>query len=209
MTNPGPVTSADVRLATDLAITALEPAADRDWQVPAGDLTWTVWETVEHIADDLFAYAGQVAARRPALKAYVPFGYRRRPDGPALTVYAQPDAGVAGLLDVLDASGGLLAAQVQVAPRQARAFHPMGVADPEGFAAMGVVEVLAHTHDVAAGLGLPWNPPDDLCDRVLWRIFPQAPLDGWAALLWATGRAELPGRPRQREWRWYAAPREG
>ncbi|MEU4424929.1 maleylpyruvate isomerase N-terminal domain-containing protein [Actinoplanes sp. NPDC024001] len=176
--------------------------------VTAGGLSWTVWETVEHIADDLFAYAGQLAPEQPALDAYVPFGYRRRPDGPALTVYVKAEAGVAGLLHVLDASGGLLAAQVQVAPPQRRAFHPMGVSDPEGFAAMGVVEVLAHMHDVAAGLGVPWSAPDDLCDRVLWRLFPEAPLGGWPALLWATGRGELPARPRLADWRWHSTPRQ-
>jgi hypothetical protein len=47
--------------------------------------------------------------------------------------------------------------------------------DPEGFAAMGVVETLVHTHDLAEGLGLAWTPPSDLCSRVLARLFPDAP----------------------------------
>jgi hypothetical protein len=74
---------------------------------------------------------------------------------------------------------------------------------------MGVVETLVHTHDVAEGLGVDWTPPADLCDRVLARLFPDAPTDTapWPALLWATGRTELPHRPRRTEWRWYGAPR--
>ena len=74
---------------------------------------------------------------------------------------------------------------------------------------MGVVETLVHTHDVAAGLGLEWTPPADLCDRVLTRLFPDAPAGGdrWQTLLWATGRGELPARPRQATWRWDGTPR--
>jgi hypothetical protein len=66
-----------------------------------------------------------------------------------------------------------------------------------------------HTHDLAEGLGLAWHPPADLCARVLARLFPGAPRDEapWPTLLWATGRAELPGRPRLTTWRWYGEPR--
>ncbi|MFC7528179.1 DinB family protein [Actinoplanes sp. GCM10030250] len=209
MTSPGPVTASDVRTAVALALDALEQATDLDWQVPAADLNWTVWETVEHIADDLFAYAGQLSPEREPLTSYVPFAWTRRPDGPALTVWVKPEDGVAGLLQVLDASGGLLAALVEIRPPHRRGFHPFGVSDPEGFAAMGLVEVLAHMHDVAGALGLTWQPPADLCDRVLWRLFPDAPRDGdrWAVLLWATGRGTLPGRGRLKSWRWYGETR--
>jgi hypothetical protein len=74
---------------------------------------------------------------------------------------------------------------------------------------MGVTETLVHGHDAAQGLGVPWEPPADLCARVLSRLFPGAPADAppWAVLLWATGRGDLPGRPRLGEWRWYAEPR--
>jgi hypothetical protein len=89
-----------------------------------------------------------------------------------------------------------------------RAYHGFGVSDPEGFAAMGVVETLVHTGDLADGLGLAWDPPAALCARVLHRLFPDAPpdTDPWRTLLWATGRAELPGRPRLTSWRWYGEP---
>ncbi|WP_436319630.1 hypothetical protein [Streptomyces syringium] len=59
------------------------------------------------------------------------------------------------------------------------------------------------------GLGVGWNPPADLCDRVLDRLFPDAPVDTdrWRTLLWATGRAELPGLPRVTPpWQWPGAP---
>jgi hypothetical protein len=73
---------------------------------------------------------------------------------------------------------------------------------------MGIVEALVHTHDLAEGLGLVWAPPADLCSRVLARLFPDAPgtTDPWPTLLWATGRAALPGHPRRTTWRWYGTP---
>ncbi|WIM93973.1 hypothetical protein ACTOB_005968 [Actinoplanes oblitus] len=198
----------DVRTVVSAAVEALRGVAGRDWRIPAGDLSWSCWETVEHVADDLFAYAGQLAADQPPADRYVPWGVKRtRPDAPALTVYVNPADGTAGLLDVLAASGGLLAATVQVSPPQRRGFHPFGLADATGFAAMGVVEVLVHLSDLAATLEFRWSPDPDVCGRVLRRLFPDAPAghDPWSTLLWCTGRVELPGHPRQTGWRWHAA----
>lgn len=201
-----PVSADDVALSVRLAVDALA-AAPSGWEKPAGDLTWTCWETTEHIADDLFAYAAQLA--RTAVDGTAPFTLTaRREGGPGVSVFADPEAGPAGLLDVLDSCGGLLTAAVRAAAPQARGYHVFGVADAEGFAAMGVLEVLVHTADVAAGLGVPWDPPADLCARVLARLFPDVEVTGdpWHTLLWATGRVALPGRPQRTQWRWHSAP---
>ncbi|MEU4619816.1 maleylpyruvate isomerase N-terminal domain-containing protein [Actinoplanes sp. NPDC023801] len=207
------ISASDVRTAVSLAAGTLRAAAGQDWRVPAGDLTWSCRETVEHIADDLFAYAGQLAVEGTPSSSSVPFGWRRnRPEGPALTIYVEETTDNEGLLQVLESSGGLLAAVVAVAPPERRAFHPYGVSDPAGFAAMGVVETLVHMHDVAAGLGLPWSPPEDLCDRSLRRLFRDVAAtttclgSRWTTLLWATGRLELPGRPRRENWKWDGTP---
>lgn len=85
------------------------------------------------------------------------------------------------------------------------------MADPEGFAAMGCVEALVHGADIALGLGLRFEPPADLCARVLGRMFPEVnrdlrEVDPWPALSWATGRIALPGHERRTEWRWRGAP---
>jgi hypothetical protein len=90
-----------------------------------------------------------------------------------------------------------------------RAHHVFGLSDAEGFTAMGLVETLVHTHDLAEGLGLAWNPPAGPCSRALTRLFPDAPKDTepWPTLLWSTGRGDLPGRPRPTDWRWYGTPR--
>ncbi|MEU2033869.1 hypothetical protein [Nocardia amamiensis] len=122
---------------------------------------------------------------------------------------ADRTAGPNGVLQVLEASGALLVAMVRTRPPHTRAYHVFGISDPEGFAAMGSVETLVHTHDLAQGLRLDWSPPADLCSRALARLFPDAPqsTDPWTTLLWATGRAELPGHPLPATWRWDGTPR--
>ncbi|MEU6621975.1 maleylpyruvate isomerase N-terminal domain-containing protein [Streptomyces litmocidini] len=205
-----PVTADDLDLAVQLAVAALREAPPAAWEDKAGPLEWDCWETVEHLSDDLFAYAAQLGPRTPPLDGDVPFVWEsRRPGGPANAIHADRGAGPTGLLQVLEASGALLVAMVRTAPPQTRAHHVFGVSDPEGFAAMGIVETLVHTHDLAQGIDLAWSPPADLCSRVLARLFPDAPPspDSWTTLLWATGRAELPGHPRLTAWRWDGTPR--
>ncbi|HEY1177038.1 MAG TPA: maleylpyruvate isomerase N-terminal domain-containing protein, partial [Phytomonospora sp.] len=204
--NPGPVTPGDVLDAVASCSDALGGVLDADWSVPAGDLTWSCWDTAEHLADDLFAYAGQLGPRRPPLDTHVAFAWKRKtPGGPASSVFGDPAAGPAGLAQIIEACGTFLSAVVATVSPDTRAHHVHGVSDPEGFAAMGVVETLVHTHDLSLGLGFAWTPPPDLCARVLYRLFPDAPegADPWATLLWATGRGELPGRPRLTDWRWF------
>ncbi|MFF3937784.1 hypothetical protein [Streptomyces phaeofaciens] len=205
-----PVTADDVTDAVRAAAAVLRSAGPAaDWDADAGSLEWSCWETVEHLADDLFAYAAQLGPERPPSDREVPFVWsRQRPGGPANVVFADRAAGPAGLAQVLEAGGALLSAMVRTTPATARAHHVFGAADPEGFAAMGVVETLVHLHDVAAGLGACWTPDEDLCGRVLARLFPHAPTETgrWPTLLWATGRGELPGHERLTRWRWYGAP---
>ncbi|MFE4537520.1 hypothetical protein ACFRKB_20930 [Streptomyces scopuliridis] len=204
------VTADDLDRAVQLAVTRLREAPPGAWNGNAGSLEWDCWETVEHLSDDLFAYAAQLGPRTPPLDGEVPFVWTsRRPGGPANVVHADREAGPSGLLRVLEASGALLVAMVRTTSPATRAHHVFGISDPEGFAAMGIVETLVHTNDLAQGLGLSWNPPAGLCSRVLARLFPDAPgdTDPWSTLLWATGRGELPGRPRPTSWRWDGTPR--
>ncbi|MEU0377168.1 VOC family protein [Streptomyces cyaneofuscatus] len=206
-----PVTADDVTTAVRLAVDTLAGAPADRWDTSAGTLEWTCWETVEHLGDDLFAYAVQLGPRTPPLDREVPYRWTAdRQGAPANSVFADRAAGPAGLLATLEASGALLAAMARTTPPEVRSYHVFGVSDPEGFAAMGVVETLVHTHDLAVGLGLDWAPPAALCDRVLARLFPDAPAGGdrWTVLLWATGRAELPDHPRRTEWRWDGRPLE-
>ncbi|MEU0372552.1 maleylpyruvate isomerase N-terminal domain-containing protein [Streptomyces sp. NPDC006283] len=206
-----PVTADDLDRAVQLAVAALRAVPPASWDGTAGSLEWTCWETVEHLADDLFAYAVQLGPRTPPQDREVPFHYEsRRPGGPANSVHANRAAGPDGLLQVLEASGALLVAVVRTTGPHVRSHHVFGASDPEGFAAMGIVETLMHTHDIAEGLGLVWEPPAGICARVLSRLFPGAPSNTapWPALLWCTGRSDLPERTRPATWRWYGAPVE-
>ncbi|MFC4584918.1 hypothetical protein [Sphaerisporangium corydalis] len=210
LTSRSPVTADDLDQAVLLSVDLLREAPAAAWDGKAGSLEWDCWETVEHLSDDLFAYAVQLGPRTPPADGVVPFVWQSlRPGGPANAVHADRAAGPAGLLQVLESCGALLVSMVRTSPLRARAHHVFGKSDPEGFAAMGVVETLVHTYDLAEGLGLAWTPPADLCARALARLFPDAPdtTDPWTTLLWATGRAELPGRPRLTTWRWYGEPR--
>ncbi|MFC7760608.1 maleylpyruvate isomerase N-terminal domain-containing protein [Catellatospora bangladeshensis] len=182
----------DLDQARNAATTALAAHLRADWSVPAGPLDWSCRDTAAHIAHDLLAYAGQVAAA-PG-DAYLPCD---------LTV--RPDATVAQILQIMTASGGLLSVALAAADPGLRAWH-WGPCDPSGFAAMGMAETLLHTHDITQGLGADWTIPAGLAALVLHRLFPDAPTgDSAAVLLWCTGRGELPGRPRRTAWTWRAA----
>jgi hypothetical protein len=189
------VTAADVVRAVDAARAALLPAVDRDWSVPAGPVEWSCRRTAEHIADDLVSYAAQVASERQ--DGYV-----------AIEARIEDRADARDVLEVVTTAGRLLAAAVAAAPATARGWQPAGMGDAEAFAAMGIVEVLAHTHDIAQGLGVGWSPPADLAAMTLQRLFPDRPdhPDPYAALLWCTGRGELPGKARKTRWRWWNDP---
>ncbi|HTF08092.1 MAG TPA: DinB family protein [Asanoa sp.] len=203
------VTPADVTTAVALLRATLRDVPDDAWDVPAGTLTWSCWETIEHTADDLFAYALQIAPSDPPLDTHVPAGWRHlREGGPALTIFVERDSGTLGLLRVLEGCGAMLTGVVAGAPADRLSHHSYGLSDPEGFAAMGVVETLVHGHDVAGTLGVALRPPADLCERAIDRLFPDLPEhpDPWERLLWATGRTALPGHAVRESWRWDGRP---
>jgi hypothetical protein len=169
---------------------ALWPAVDEDWSVLATDLEWSCWKTAFHIADDLVFYASQIIDQPE--EGYVPFEI-------TMTDGAKPE----GLLRTIAVCGTILQRTAAAAQPGDRGYHVYGVSDAEGFTAMGVVETLVHTYDIATAQGLDWRPPAEMCAPVLARLFPDAPPgDPSAVLLWCTGRTVLAGRPRQAQWRW-------
>ena len=122
-----PVTADDVTTAVRLAARTLRAAESADWDAKAGSLEWSCWETVEHLADDLFAYAAQLGPEQPPSDREVPFVWSaRRPGGPPNVVFADRAAGPAGLVQVLEASGALLAAMVRTTAPDVRAHHVFG-----------------------------------------------------------------------------------
>ena len=185
----------DVRAAAVVCREALSGVVDLDWSGRAGELDWSCRQTLEHIPGTQIFYASQLAL---AAKERLP---RARGGEDQLTV--------AELLLSVEVNAAILEHVLRAAPASARAFHPAGMADPSGFAAMGCDEILIHTADIAAGFEIDFKPPEDLCGRVLARLFPWAPTDvgHWDSLLWANGRVALPGVGAQDEnWRWHCAP---
>jgi hypothetical protein len=193
-----PVTASDLAAAATALSTALEPVLDRDWTAATGTGDLTAFRTAEHLGDCLLSYAAQLTARR--MDRYVNFEA-------ALTAAATN----ADALEFAVTTAGMLAATVAVLSPEVRAYHPSGISDPEGFAGMGVVEILVHGEDIARGLGVRLDPPADVCARTMARMFPDAEVaaEPWPALLWATDRLDLPGRPSRAGWRWRGAPLAG
>jgi hypothetical protein len=190
---PDLVTSA---AATCTAI--LGKGADQDWSRRAGELDWSCETTLDHLALGVVGYAGLLIAQ---------------PTDRYIALFASIDQQVPipVRLEGIQIASTLLAATVRDADAHVRAWHPWGHSDRGGFAAMGVTELVVHTHDITRTLGLEWNPPEKLCAPVVRRLFPDAPAghDPARTLLWCTGRLALPGIGRRGQWRWDGSVRAG
>jgi hypothetical protein len=185
----------DVIVAAGAVDTVLRPHLALDWEVLAGPLAWSCRRTLDHIVDALLLYAQQLATRATAPRPFIRDGDSTR--------------SVGDLLSAVNGAAHIFDEVVAGAHPETRAFHPSGMADADGFAAMGVDELLIHTDDIAAGLGVRFTPPTDLATRLLARLFPWAPSgeDAWSFLRWANGRIALPGHAQLNEdWYWHSAP---
>jgi hypothetical protein len=192
-----PVTADDVRAAGAWSKSVLGPLSSRDWTVATIDCDRTCRQTLDHLVDCMLFYAAALAQR-----AYGYVGHVRR---------GSPDAStIPELLTACDNAISIFGAVLDAAPADARAFHPAGIADTEGWAAMGCDEILVHTYELAASVGSVREAvPDALAARVVRRLFPWAPdeFDGFATLLWCNGRIAL--GPHERvapNWAWHCAP---
>lgn len=172
----------------------LDAAVDRDWTRRIPDMEWSVARAVAHIADTFLWYATDLAAGERELST--------------MDLRVRPETAPADLARTIDTFATVFTRVVDGTPPGARGWHPWGLADASGFAAMACDEMLVHTGDAARGLGLPFTPSAALSRATLRRLFPWAPTDTdpWRTLLWANGRADLPGRERQATWRWHCAP---
>ena len=174
----------DVRRTSQLCRDQLEPHLDRDWTVRAGPLEWSCRETVAHIADALGFYTAHLASQATEWLKF--------------DIVPHADATNLHLLRLVEAFGAALAHVIEATPPDVHAFHHSGLWNRTGFAAMGCLETLVHTGDVAAGLEIAFDPPHDLCRLIVERVFVGAPRhqDPWEVLWWATGRGELRDRER-------------
>jgi len=190
-----PVTPDQLRAAAAFCRESLSPVQDDDWSVLAGDLEWSCQRTLDHLIDVFFFYAGHLATRATGRLTHLRDGDLARTP--------------TELLVAAEAAAAVLAEVALAAPAGARGYHGAGMADAEGFLAMGCTETLVHTYDIASGFHRSVRPPDDLVASVIPRIFPWiGPTDDpWPTFLWATGRIALPDRPRlDANWYWHCAP---
>ncbi len=186
------VTPDDLRAAASLVSGSIRRLDPELWDKLAYGLEWTRSHTVAHIADALDFYSGDLAIQAQENPGSVGLHHRE----------GSVEAG-AGQIEF---SANILALVAEATPEGVRAYHPSGMADSEGFLGMGCVETLLHGYDTVAGTDAEFDPEDELCRRILARLFPWAPLDtpGWLTLLWATGRGELEGQEFIGEsWRWH------
>ncbi|MEV6241893.1 hypothetical protein [Lentzea sp. NPDC051838] len=157
----------------------------------ATGLDWSCRVTLDHVVEGLLGYTALLTTRA-----------ERR--WTSLLGSLRPGLPLEHCLEGLTTTAKLLSHAVATNP-DARAWHPWGPSDATGFAAMGITELAMHTHDITQAFGVDWRP--EHCAPVIERLFPDAPQhsDAVELLLWCTGRAELPGVPRQEKWQWHAA----
>ncbi len=184
----------DVRAAAGASSHLLRSVVDEDWCTVVPDVDWSVAQTVAHMAQASIWYAVDLAAAGA--------------DNKAITPEVRVDAAPLELVLALETTAVLLAYVIDGSSSSVRGYHPFGMADATGFAAMACDEVLLHTDDVARAFGAPFVAEDALAERTLRRLFPWAPgdTDAWETLRWANGRAPLGDRPRLARWRWHCAP---
>jgi len=195
------ITSDDVLAAADSCRKHLGPhtGPPERWALLAGDLEWTCRGTLDHVADALTYYAGNLATRTPVQRP------RLRNGDSASTIDA--------LLTAVETAATILATVATATPPDTRSFHRAGMADVSGFMAMGCAEILIHTDDIAAGLHTtpPYRGDPELSARLVQRLFPWAPQhdDAWELLRWSMGRTALPEHERLGpDWWWFCAPLE-
>jgi hypothetical protein len=151
----------------------------------AAGLDWTCWQTVDHMIDCVFSYTLQVAGR--AHGAWLALN----------ELHARSDATPDQLVDALRAIGAAIAAVLQSAPEDLTASDGIQELDVAAWVARALHEVLLHTSDVLAGLGVDFEPAPELCELVLaspalWAIDRDRAAresEPWPALLAGSGRA--------------------
>lgn len=182
MTNAA-VLPKDVRATASTCRRVLEHVEGADWNRLAGELEWSCRTTLVHMLSAMLYYAINLATRSAE---------------PRFSGQADPSLPIAELLDALEGRAAVLAEVCAAAPLDARGAHDWGRPDGSGFAALACDEMLLHTSDITLGLDASFDPPREVCARVLDRLFPWAPEgeDSWEVLRWANGRVALQERPR-------------
>jgi uncharacterized protein (TIGR03083 family) len=182
-----PFSPDDFDRLSGVVIDAWISGLNRDWSVPAGTLEWSCLHTADHLVDCIFSYALFLGSRKQD-------GYPNFSE-----LHAQPGATPHDLIDGLRAVTTMLWAVTVTAPPEARAvlrrFPLLETGTPSDFAARGGLEMMLHGQDVCRGLGVPLDPPRDVCERLLrhtegWpgEVEIEATRDPWSDLVARSGR---------------------
>lgn len=198
--------SISCRYAAQAVCQQLTEIPDRRWRENARDSEWTCERVWAHVAECHLQYQALLtrASHRPA---WLPI---------ELTFESEESVTVEDLRHTVITTATMLDNLVAALPASTRAYHPYGVSDPEGFAAMGAVEVIVHGWDIlhAEDPQKVWMPPQDLVLPLIKRLFarhvaetPQlADATPAQALLHLTGRKAFGDLPRKTTWRWDGRP---
>jgi hypothetical protein len=181
---------------TEYVAAGWERGVDRDWSARAGTLEWSCTKTADHAYDATLAIGFFLASRRQD----------RYPDfGGIINTGKTPWP--SQLVEAMQVAGRLVAGVIATTPEDVRAIiwrrpEPT-VAPPGAFAPRVGLEAILHGHDVAAGLGVPYEPPAGLCTRLRdhtrewphwkspgWKRLSRT-TDPWQDLLEASGRARF------------------
>ncbi len=199
-------TGDDVRVAVRWLADRLAGQPVSAFDAQAGPVRWSCWTTTEHVVDDLLAYALQLAAL-PAL-AYVPLV---GPKGEGEIAHVDRAAGTAGLVEALVGGGSCSRRSPRRGPRTRAPSTRTGSRTPTASRRWGSSRSSCTATTCSSGSRTHRARSPGLAARALARLFPDVETspdeDPDAVLLWATGRGELPGRPRRTRWRWDATVR--
>jgi hypothetical protein len=181
---------------TEYVAAAWEQGVARDWSARAGTLEWSCTRTADHAYDATLAIGFFLASRRqdryPELGGPTTLGNAPWPSQ---------------LVEGIAIAGRLVAGVVATTPEEVRAIiwrrPETAVAPPSDFAPRAALEAILHGHDVAAGIGVPYEPPEGLCERLRdhthdwphwrspgWKRLPRTS-DPWQDLLDASGRSRF------------------
>ena len=186
----------DLDALTATVAAAWRTGLDRDWSRPAGTLDWSCRRTADHVADTLLAPAFFLASRRQ--DDYPPYG----------VATAGPSADPAILVEAVQTAARILGAVVAVTDPDVTAVIWRRPAPerrgPADFVPRGGLELALHAHDVCAGIGVEFRPPEPVSEHLRdhtrdwphWTSPGWRPLDmtgdAWDDLLRSSGRAVGP-----------------
>lgn len=172
-------------------VRVLSTVPDDDFARHAHGLQWSCRTTLDHVVEGLLGYAALLTS-----------GAEHR--WTSLLGMLRPGLPLEHCLEGVATTATLLSRAVATATPDARGWHPWGMSDAAGFAAMGVTELTMHTHDMTRALDVAWQPDPEHCAPVVERLFPDAPehAEPDELLLWCTGRKALPGVARRESWQW-------